>query len=95
MVLDNAFILWKLVEFSVSVHHRCIVHFVITLCVMAKRFEGALNESESLKRLRNSGPMSTRYKTQWGVRVFESWQRERSNGNTTGQYTRRIEYLWA
>ena len=57
--IGNAFLLWKLAEFSVSVHHRCIVHFAIILCVMAKRFEEALNESESLKRLQNSGPMST------------------------------------
>ena len=75
------FLLWKLVELSVSAHHKYIVHFAITLCVMAKRFGEALNESEILKRLRNSVPKSTKYKTQWGVRVFETWQRERSNGN--------------
>ena len=31
------------------------------------------------KRLRNAVPKITQYKIQWGVRIFESWKKERRN----------------
>lgn len=47
--------------------------------IMAKRFGDALSEQESSKRLRNAMPKTTQYKTQWGIRIFESWKNERAN----------------
>ena len=47
----------------------------------AKRFAEELSEEESSKRIRNAVPKSTWYKTQWGVRMFETCKRERSNNN--------------
>ncbi len=56
-------------------------HNLIHLCVclMAKRFGEALNEEEASKRIKNGVPKTTQYKTQWGIRIFESWKSERTN----------------
>ena len=32
-----------------------------------------------LQKLRNAVPKITQYKIQWGVRIFESWKKERRN----------------
>ncbi len=47
----------------------------------AKRFAEELSEEESSKRIRNPIPKSMEYITQWGVRMFETCKRERSNDN--------------
>ena len=47
----------------------------------AKRFAEELSEEESSKRIKNAVPKSTWYKTQWGVCMFETFKRERSNDN--------------
>ncbi len=57
-----------------------IISFIYTV-FEAKRFAEELSEEESSKRIRNAVPKSTEYKTQWGVRMFETCKRERSNDN--------------
>ncbi len=49
------------------------------MCLMAKRFGKALNEEEASKRIKNAVPKTTQYKTQWGIRIFESRKSERTN----------------
>jgi hypothetical protein len=48
------------------------------MCLMAKRFGEALSE-EASKRIKNAVLKTTQYKTQWGIRIFESWKSERTN----------------
>ena len=55
------------------------------MCYMAKRFGEALSEEESSKRLRNAVPKTMQYKTQWGVRIFESWKKERRNNEAANE----------